>query len=161
MRNLLTLDLQEIKMIKMMLMPTSCPYDECNDRFPKHPSMTLRKMVKKRNDDLKKACGDETVASVYNQAIFICLQIKEELRKERYLDLAVKTWPVVNFAQLSERVLLMKAEIGDIIDNEKTRAKSLVYQKLVSAVGGKAKDLRKIASTVIPPGAIQKDSRPG
>lgn len=148
-------------MIKMMPMPAFCPYDECDDKFPKHPSMTLRKMVKKRNDDLKKARGDETAASVYKEAIFICLQVKQELRKEKYLDLAVKTWPDVNFAQLSERVLLMKAEIGDIIEDEKIRAKSLVYQKLVSAVGGKAKDLRKIASTVIPPGTIQKDSRPG
>jgi hypothetical protein len=148
-------------MIKMMPMPTFCPYDECDDGFPKHPSMTLRKMIKKRNDELKKARGNETAAVVYKQSIFICLQIREELRKEKYLDLHVKTWPVVNFPQLSERVLLMKAEIGDIIENEKIRAKSLVYNKLVSAVGGKAKDLRKIASTVIPPGTIQKDSRPG
>jgi hypothetical protein len=148
-------------MIKMMPMPTFCPYDECDDRFPKHPSMTLRKMIKNRNDKLKKAHGDETATLVYKEAIFICLQIRAELRKEKYLDLAVKTWPVVNFAQLSERVLLMKAEIGDIIEDEKIRAKSLVYKKLVSAVGGTAKDLRKIASTIIPPGTIQQDSRPG
>jgi len=118
-------------------------------------------MIKKRNDQLKKARGDETATVVYKESIFICLQIREELRKEKYLDLQVKIWPDVNFAKLSERVLLMKAEIGNIIENEKIRAKSLVYQKLISAVGGTAKDLRKIASTVIPPGTIQRDSRPG
>lgn len=148
-------------MIKMMPMPSACLYDECDDDFPQHPSMTLRKMVKKYNDELKKAHGDPKATLVYKEAIFICLQVKEELRKERYLDLAVKTWPVVDFTQLPERVLLMKAEIGDIIENEKIRAKSLVYQKLISTLGGNATALRKLASTVIPPGKIQRDSRPG
>ena len=114
-----------------------------------------------RDDDLKKARGDETAASVYTEVIFICLQVKEEFRKERYLDLQVKTWPVVNFVQLSERVLLMKAEIGDIIDNEQIRAKLVVYQKLISAMGGKVKDLWKIASTVLPLRTILKDPCPG
>jgi hypothetical protein len=142
-------------------MPLVCPHTDCDERFPKHPSMTLRRMIKKRNDELKKARGDETATRVYTQGIFICLQVKDELRKEKYLEMRDKTWPTVDFAGLSERVLLIKSEVIDIIENDKKRAKSLVYQKLLSALGGKAQDLRKIAKSVMPPGIVMKISRPG
>ena len=142
-------------------MPTICPRVGCGEPFPKNPSKNLQRMVGHYHKLLKEAKGDETAARVYSQSIFICIECTGELRRERYLDMKEKMWPTVNFERVTDRVLLMESEIIDIVKNEATRAQSIVYQMLLKVVGGTAADLRKIASTIIPPGAIMTNSRPG
>ena len=142
-------------------MPTTCPRVGCGEPFPKNLSKNLRRMVGHYHKLLKEAKGDETAARVYTQSIFICIESTGELRRERYINMKEKTWLTVNFKKVTDRVLLMESNIIDIVKIEVTRTQSVVYQRLLEAVGGTAADLWRITSTIIPPGAILTNSHPG
>ena len=144
-------------------MPRHCPHENCFDKFPVKSSKTLREMVRYYKATLD---ADQTHnpfgAAAYRQAIIICAELKSELKKEKYLALADKTWPYpLDFFKLSERVLLMQSEIAGIIEDKKQRAQSIAYQQLLVALGGTESGLKRLASAVIPPGSIMTTSRPG
>ena len=97
--------------------------------------------------------------SAYRQSIIICAELKKELKKEKYLALADKTWPYpIDFVKLSERVLHMRNEIAGIIEDKKQRAQSIVYKQLLNDLDG---NLKTLASSVVPPGSVLRTSRPG
>jgi hypothetical protein len=98
-------------------------------------------------------------AEAYRQSIIICLELKKELKREKFLAQDVKRWPYpVDFFRLSERVLDMQGEIAGIIKDEKRRAQSIVYKRLLQHLGG---DLKTLASSTVPPGNVMSISRPG
>ena len=141
-------------------MPRHCPHEDCFDKFPENTSKSLREMVRYYRATLD---ADKTHnpfgASAYRQSIIICAELKKQLKKEKYLALADKTWPYpVDFVKLSERVLHMQDEIAGIIEDKKQRAQSLVYKQLLHDLGG---NLKTLASSVVPPGSVLRTSRPG
>ena len=72
-----------------------------------------------------------------------------------------KPWPYpIDFTKLSERVVLMKSELAGIIESEGKRSKSLAYQQLIKAMGGRAA-VSKLTKMIIPPLAILDNCRPG
>jgi hypothetical protein len=146
-----------------MRMPTYCPGDGCYDKFPADPSLNMRRMVKHYADILAETLNP-MAGPVYREAIIICYELKSELRKIQYLAQQTKKWPhPIDFQQLSKRILLMEAELTQIITDEGERSKLIVFQQLIKMVGAPTPDagLKILAKATIPPGVVLKSIRPG
>jgi len=146
-----------------MRMPAYCPGEKCFDKFPANPSLNMRHMVKHYGDMLEETLNPMD-SRVYRQAIIICHELKSELKKEDYLAQQKKKWPhPINFQQLSERILLMEAELTEIITDEGERSKLIVYQQLIKMLGAPTAEagLKILAKATMPPGVVMKSIRPG
>ena len=120
--------------------PVQCP--NCVHNVPIDPSPKLLQYFAKRVE-LVKRHGD-TSSEVFKFDFTICLQIKQDREREKYLARArARGWPVqLNFRALPDRIRLMEEELRRLIYDEDALEESYVWQTLKGNIG-KLEDFAK------------------
>ena len=142
-------------------MPSICPFEDCKDTIPPHPSKSLKSMLN-RHQTLIRAGGFEHVETVKSE-IFIHTELSAIREMLIQKDIAQSNgWPtVIDFRGLPKRIVEMRDQLKRLMNHTGVRGDGPVERALQKAVSKNGRGFAKLSRMPYPPKEILHQSRPG